>query len=109
MSTNTVANDRLKAAEKFIEQKRSFSTLNHRPQESPLEIQSNTVFNDTTKSMIEKHNNALLLNRRRVKPVLPAISSRKPPPRPPSPSSSSSDSMDSSLSEDALKPFVVKR
>ncbi|CAF0799465.1 unnamed protein product [Adineta steineri] len=109
MSTNTVANDRLKAAEKFIEQKRSFSTLNHRPQESPLEFQSNTIFNDTTKSMIEKHNDALLLNRRRIKPVLPAISSRKPPPRPPSPSSSSSDSMDSSLSEDALKPFVVKR
>ncbi len=106
VNTNTTANDRLKAAEKFVEQKRHFSTFNQRRKGSQVVPQPNIVFNESTKNMIEKHNDNLLFNRRRSKLTLPALSSKK---LSSSSSSSSSDSLDSSLSDNELKPFAVKR
>ena len=100
-SRNSI-NDRLKSAEKFIEQKRNFSTFTHRRQQSQLTYQPKPVFNESAKLMIEKHNDNLLLNRRRSKSVfVKPISS--------SSSSSSSDSLDSSLSERELSPFAFRR
>jgi len=101
-TTPTTINDRLKSAEKFIEQKRNFSTLTrHRP-ESKFIPQPKIVFNESTKLIIEKHNNALLLNRRRSKTALPALPVKQS-------SSSSSDSSNSSLSDIELTPFAFKR
>lgn len=101
-STPSTTNERQKSAEKFIEQKRNFSTLSHRRQESQLNHQPKTIFNESRKLMVEKHNDALLLNRRRSKSVfVKQLSS--------SSSSSSSDSSDSSLPESALSPFAFKR
>ncbi|CAF4175389.1 unnamed protein product, partial [Rotaria magnacalcarata] len=69
--TNT-GYDRLKAAETFLEQKRKFSTLNSHRQQVQFVTQPNThAYNASTKLMIEKHNNALLFNRRRSKSALP--------------------------------------
>ena len=100
-NTPNSINDRLKSAEKFIEQKRNFSTLTNRRQQSQLTYQSRPVFNESTKLMVEKHNDTLLLNRRRSKSVfVKQISSS---------SSSSSDSLDSSLSERELSPFAFRR
>lgn len=102
----TTTNERLKSAEKFIEQKRNFSTFTHRRHEPQFAPQPKIVFNESTKIMIEKHNNALLLNRRRSKsaaPILPLKQSSS------SSSSSSSDSLNSSLSDTELMPFAFKR
>jgi hypothetical protein len=99
-------NERLKSAEKFLEQRRNFSTLNHRRQESQLISQPKIIFNESTKIMIEKHNNALLFNRKKSKsafPVFPLQQSSS------SSSSSSSDSLNSSLSDTELMPFSFKR
>ncbi len=97
--------ERLKSAEKFIEQKRNFSTLSHCRPEPKLIPYSKIVFNESTKRMIEKHNDALLLNRRRSKSVVPVLPVRQSS----SSSSSSSESLDSSLSEIELTPFSFKR
>jgi len=104
LRTNTTVNDRLKVAETFLEQKRQFSTFNRRHQESRLAPQPKIVFNESTKTMIEKHNDALLFNRRQSKSALPAL-----PLKQSSSSSSSSDSLNSSLSETELMPFAFKR
>jgi len=103
-TTTTTIDDRLKSAEKFIEQKRNFSTLSHRRQEPQLIYQPKIVFNESTKLMIEKHNNALLFNRRRSKTALQTL-----PLKQSSSSSSSSDSLNSSVSDSELTPFAFKR
>lgn len=100
----TTKNERLKAAETFLDQKRKFSTFSNYRQESQLVPQPKVLFNESTKIMIEKYNNTLLLNRRRSKSALPVIPSKQS-----SSSSSSSDSLNSSLSESELMPFAFKR
>ena len=103
-TANSNANDeRLKSAETFVQQRRNYSSLTHRRPEPVSVPQSKLEFNESTKVMIEKHNDALLKNRRRSKSVLPLrqLSS--------SSSSSSSESLDSSLSERELSPFAFKR
>jgi hypothetical protein len=106
-TSSTTADDRLKAAEIFIEQRRKFSTLSHYYQEQRSIPQPKIVFNESTKAMIEQHNNALLFNRRRSKSALPAIQSKQSSSS--SSSSSSSDTLNSSLSESELMPFAFKR
>jgi len=100
-NTPSTINERLKSAEKFLEQKRNFSTSTYYRPQPQLIPQSKIVFNESTKLMIEKHNNALLLNRRRSKSSLPVKQY--------SSSSSSSDSLNSSLSDTELMPFAFKR
>jgi hypothetical protein len=99
----SAATDRLKVAETFLEQKRKLSTFTKNRQDSQLAPQPKQVFNESTKIMIEKRNDALLFNRRRSKSALPAL-----PLKPLSSSSSSSSSSDS-LSETELMPFAFKR
>lgn len=108
-TTNSNArNEQLKVAEKFLEQKRHFSTVSyHRPQ-TQLVQQPKIVFDEATKLRIEKHNNTLLINRKRsqsvglVKQILPPSPSS-------SSSSSSSESLNSSLSDTQLMPFAFKK
>jgi hypothetical protein len=95
-TSSTITDDRFKAAEIFIEQRRKFSPFNYYRQEQRSVPQPKIVFNESTKVMIEQHNNALLFNRRRSK-------------KSSSSSSSSSDSLNSSLSESELMPFAFKR
>lgn len=104
-SASTPKDDRLKAAQTFIEQKRKFSTLNYNRPEPQYIAQQRGLINEATKVMIEKHNDALLFNRRRSKSTLPVLQARYSSP---SSSSSSSDSLDSSLSESELMPFSFK-
>ncbi|UJR13605.1 hypothetical protein I4U23_000618 [Adineta vaga] len=106
MATNSTTNNRFKSAEKFIEQSGNFITLTQPKQDRRITTEPKIVSNESTKSMIEKHNNALIFNRRGTKPILPVIPSKK---LSPSSSSSSSESLDSSLSETELKPFVFNR
>ena len=103
----TSENDRLKAAETFLEQKRKFSTSTQRRQESRLAPQPKIVFNESTKMMIEKRNDALLFNRRRSKTALPGLPLKPLPSS--SSSSSSSETLNSSLSETELMPFAFRR
>jgi len=105
-NTPSTINERLKSAEKFLEQKRNFSTSTYYRPQPQLIPQSKIVFNESTKLMIEKHNNTLLLNRRRSKSTLPVLKLKQ---YSSSSSSSSSDSLNSSLSDTELMPFAFKR
>ena len=104
-SNSNPIEERLKSAETFIQQKRNFSTFTQRRLEPVSTPQSKLEFNESTKLMIEKHNDALLKNRRRSKSVFPLLSMKQLS----SSSSSSSESLDSSLSERELSPFAFKR
>jgi hypothetical protein len=103
----TTTDDRLKSAETFTGSRRNFSTLSHRNQQSHLISQPKIVFNESTKLMIEKHNNALLLHQRRSKSTFASLPLRQLSSS--SSSSSSSDSLNSSLSDSDLSPFAFKR
>ena len=110
-TATTPANDRLKAAETFLEQRRKFSTSSQRRAEQPSQQQftpqPRALFNESTKAIIERHNDALLLRRRRSKSAFPVLPSK--PQLPPASSPSSSDSLNSSLSDSELTPFAFKR
>ena len=101
-SASTAVNDRLKAAETFLEQKRKFSMLHPSRPNRTFASQPRTIFNESTKNIVEKHNDALLFNRRRSKSLFPVIPSSQL-------SSSTSDSLDSSLSDSELTPFSFQR
>ncbi|CAF4777768.1 unnamed protein product, partial [Rotaria sp. Silwood2] len=49
----------------------------HRPQVQFVTQPNIHVYNESTKLMIEKHNNALLFNRRRSKSALPVLPSKQ--------------------------------
>lgn len=107
-ATTPAPNDRLKAAETFLEQRRKFSTSSQRraelPQQQQWTPQPKALFNESTKTIIERHNDALLLRRRRSKSAFPVLPSKQRPP-----SSSTSESLNSSLSDSELTPFAFKR
>ncbi|CAF4967240.1 unnamed protein product, partial [Rotaria magnacalcarata] len=107
IKSTTTVNGRLKTAETFIEQKRKFSTINYYRQEPQTIFQSKVLFNEETKAIIEKYNDALLFNRRRSKSTLPVLVSK--PSLSSASSSSSSDSLNSSLSESELMLYAFKR
>lgn len=105
--TSNGNDERLKSAETFIQQRRNYSSLARRQSELVSTSQSKLQFNEATKLMVEKHNDALLKNRRRSSSVRPAVPLRQLSSS--SSSSSSSESLDSSLSERELSPFAFKR
>ncbi|CAF0908236.1 unnamed protein product [Rotaria sordida] len=105
-SSTTILNDRLKAAQTYLKEKEKFSRLNSNRQQVQLITKPNPVsYNESTKIIIEKHNDALLFNRKRSKSALPHLPSKQSS----SSSSSSSSSLNSSLSECELMPFSFKR
>jgi hypothetical protein len=101
-------NDRLKAAEIYLEQRKQFSTLNHRRHlQYAFTTQSPAIVNESTKLLIEKHNNGLLLPRRRSNSAFPLRPSEQLSSS--TSSSSTSESLNSSLSDSELKPPAFKR
>ncbi|CAF0853957.1 unnamed protein product [Didymodactylos carnosus] len=108
-NNNSATNDRLKAAEAFLQQKRHFSTFQNaniqQSQRTKVGQLPKSVYTTSTKLLIEKRNDALLLNRRNSKSAIVKKTVVL--------TSSSSDnddsimSFNSSISDTELKPFSL--